>query len=93
MAIASINPATGEILKTFDALRDQDLEDKLERAVETFHEYRRTSFAERAEMMIQAAVLLERGKTQLAETMTTEMGKPIKAGVAEAEKCAWVCRF
>jgi len=93
MAIASINPATGETLKTFDALTEQQLEDKLQRAAEAFLNHRRTSFAERAPMMLRAAEILENEKKEFARVMTLEMGKPINAAVQEAEKCAWVCRY
>jgi succinate-semialdehyde dehydrogenase/glutarate-semialdehyde dehydrogenase len=93
MPIASINPATGETLKTFESLNDQQLEEKLARAAGTFPDHRRTSFAERAQMMIRAAEILEHEKRQFARVMTLEMGKPIKAAVSEAEKCALVCRY
>ena len=93
MPITSINPATGETIKSFEALSDSELDEKLERSAETFREYRRSSFAERAAKMIEAAAILERGKKHFGETMTVEMGKPIKAAIAEAEKCAWVCRY
>ena len=93
MAIASINPATGETLKTFSALSPEQIEEKLQRAAETFRTYRRTSFADRARMMQRAAEILETEKLDFAKLMTREMGKPIKAAVSEAEKCAWVCRY
>jgi succinate-semialdehyde dehydrogenase / glutarate-semialdehyde dehydrogenase len=93
MPISSINPATGEILKTFDALDERQLEEKLNRAADTFRDYRRTPFAERAARMQQAADILESEKKSLARLMTLEMGKPINAAVQEAEKCAWVCRY
>ncbi|HSB08919.1 MAG TPA: NAD-dependent succinate-semialdehyde dehydrogenase [Blastocatellia bacterium] len=93
MPIASINPATGETIKTYEELSDSRIENKLESAAETFREYRTTTFDERAEKMMRAAAILERYKKQFAETMTTEMGKPIKAAIAEAEKCALVCRY
>ena len=93
MPISSINPATGEVLKTFDSLNEQQLEDRLARGAETFREHRRTSFADRAERMMRAAEILEAEKKSFARTMTLEMGKPIKAAVQEAEKCAWVCRY
>ena len=93
MPIASINPATGETLKTFDALTGQQLEEKLQRAAETFPTYRRASFAERSRMMLRAAEILESEKKDFARMMTTEMGKPINAAVQEAEKCALVCRY
>jgi succinate-semialdehyde dehydrogenase/glutarate-semialdehyde dehydrogenase len=93
MPISSINPATGEILQTFDPLSDRQVDEKLGRAVATFREYRRTPFAERAAKMIQAAELLETEKQSLARLMTLEMGKPITSAVQEVEKCAWVCRY
>jgi succinate-semialdehyde dehydrogenase/glutarate-semialdehyde dehydrogenase len=93
MPIASINPATGEAIKSFDALDEAGIEDKLQRAAETFRVYRRTSLPERASMMTRAAEILEAEKNDLARLMALEMGKPIKGGVGEAEKCAWVCRY
>jgi len=93
MPISSINPATGEVLQTFDALNEQQLEEKIARGAERFREHRRTSFADRAEKMMRAAEILETEKQALARTMTLEMGKPINAAVQEAEKCAWVCRY
>ena len=93
MAIASINPATGETLKTFSALSPQQIEEKLQLAAETFRTYRRTSFAHRSRMMQRAAEIIENEKLAFGKIMTSEMGKPIKAAVSEAEKCAWVCRY
>jgi succinate-semialdehyde dehydrogenase/glutarate-semialdehyde dehydrogenase len=93
MGIASINPTTGETLKTFEALSAEQIEEKLQLAADTFRTYCRTSLEERARMMTRAADILESDKNALAKIMTTEMGKPIKAAVSEAEKCAWVCRY
>ena len=93
MAIASINPATGETLKTFSTLSPQQIEQKLQLAAETFRTYRNTSFTDRARMMQRTADILETEKAELGRLMTLEMGKPISAAVAEAEKCAWVCRY
>jgi succinate-semialdehyde dehydrogenase / glutarate-semialdehyde dehydrogenase len=93
MAIASINPATGETLKTFEPLNKSQLDEKLQRASDTFQAYRSTSFEDRSRMMSRAAEILESEKLALGKIMTTEMGKPIKAAIGEAEKCAWVCRY
>jgi succinate-semialdehyde dehydrogenase / glutarate-semialdehyde dehydrogenase len=93
MPIATINPATGETLQTFEALTQAQLEEKLERASNTFRTYRRASFADRAVLMLRAAELLESDKNRLARLMTMEMGKPIKGAAQEIEKCALVCRY
>jgi succinate-semialdehyde dehydrogenase/glutarate-semialdehyde dehydrogenase len=93
MPIASVNPATGETFKTFEALTQAQIEEKLQRARDTFGVYRRTTFDARESMMLRAAEILESEKDDLARLMTTEMGKPIKGAVGEAEKCAWVCRY
>ncbi len=93
MAIASINPATGETLREFSALTAQQIEQKLQLAADTFRTYRRTSFADRSRMMTRAAEILESEKLAFGKTMTTEMGKPLTAAIGEAEKCAWVCRY
>ena len=93
MPISSINPATGESLQTFDSLTGLQTDEKLNHAIAAFHDYRRTSFAERALMMQRAAELLEDEKQSFARLMTLEMGKPITGAVQEAEKCAWVCRY
>jgi len=93
MPISSINPATGEVLKTFEALNERELEEKLSRAAAVFREHRRTTFHDRAAMMNRAAEILESEKKSFARTMSLEMGKPINAAIQEAEKCAWVCRY
>ena len=93
MAIASINPTTGETLKTFDGIVRAADRRKLQLAANTFRTYRHTPFAERARMMTRAAEILESEKHEFGKLMTTEMGKPLKAAISEAEKCAWVCRY
>jgi succinate-semialdehyde dehydrogenase / glutarate-semialdehyde dehydrogenase len=93
MAIATINPATGETLQTFQALSESEIEQKLELAVFTFRAERETPFAERARRMLKAADILERDKEKFAHLMTLEMGKPYKAAVAEAVKCTTGCRY
>ena len=93
MAIATINPATGELVKSFEALTDIQIEEKVQKAVDAFAKYRHTAFAERARMMEKAAAILETEKEKFAKIMTTEMGKTFRSAVDEAGKCAWVCRF
>jgi succinate-semialdehyde dehydrogenase / glutarate-semialdehyde dehydrogenase len=93
MSISSRNPATGELLAEFDAISGEELAARLDRADAAFRAFRRTSLEERARWLHAAADILEREKQSLARTMTLEMGKPIAAAVAEAEKCAAGCRF
>lgn len=93
MAIATINPATGETLKTFTPLTDAEIETKLALAQSTFEQYRYTTFEQRSQWLNRAADILEKDKLKFAQIMTTEMGKPLQSAIAEAEKCAKVCRF
>jgi succinate-semialdehyde dehydrogenase / glutarate-semialdehyde dehydrogenase len=93
MGIASINPATGEVVKTFQALSEAEIEKKLQMAVSVFKAGRKTPFATRAQRMAKAAEILERDKDTFGHMMTLEMGKPYKAAVAEAAKCASACRY
>src|SRR2546423_4407868 len=93
MAIATVNPATGQILKSFEALTDAQIEAKLQRATDTFVSYRKMPFAERARRMLKAAEILEKEKEAFARIMTTEMGKTLRSAVDEAVKCASACRY
>jgi succinate-semialdehyde dehydrogenase / glutarate-semialdehyde dehydrogenase len=93
MAIATVNPATGETLKTFEPLTAAELDDRLARAEAAFRSYRRTGFAERARWMRAAADVLDDDTAQLAELMVTEMGKTLAAAKAEIGKCAKGCRY
>ena len=93
MAIATINPATGEEIKTFEALTDEEIEAKLALAAVTFRQYRETSFEERSAMLRRAAEILESEAEELGRLMTSEMGKTLAAATAEAKKCARGCRY
>src|SRR5258707_10749329 len=93
MGIATINPATGEVLRVFEALSDAQVDDKIARAAATFSEYRHTSFVDRRRMMTRAAEILDNEKEKFGHLMTLEMGKPLRSGVDEAAKCAAGCRY
>lgn len=93
MAIASINPATGEKLKDFAAFNDKEIEKRLARAEQAFAHHRREPFAKRAQLMVAVASLLEQEKEQLARVITLEMGKLLRGAMDEVEKCARGCRF
>jgi succinate-semialdehyde dehydrogenase / glutarate-semialdehyde dehydrogenase len=93
MAIATTDPRTGEVLKTFDELTDQQLEERLARAAAASASYRLTSFEERAGWLRAAADILDKRVDEVAAMMTLEMGKTKKSAAAEIVKCAAVLRF
>ncbi|MFB8353109.1 NADP-dependent succinic semialdehyde dehydrogenase [Streptomyces niveus] len=93
MPIATVDPATGETLKTFDALGSDEIERRLAVAAAAFEQHRTTDFGHRATLLNRAADLLEEDRDDIARTMTTEMGKPIAAARAEAAKCAKSMRW
>ncbi|MYQ79639.1 MULTISPECIES: NADP-dependent succinic semialdehyde dehydrogenase [unclassified Streptomyces] len=93
MPIATVNPANGETLRTFDALNDDEIEKRIAAADAAFRDYRTTTFAERARLLNRAADLLDEDQQDIARTMTLEMGKPVTAARAEAAKCAKAMRW
>lgn len=93
MAIATINPATGETLATFTPLTEAEIAQKLTLAETTYLQYRNTTFEQRSQWLNQAAAILEQDQEQFARIMTQEMGKTYQSAIAEVQKCALVCRF
>lgn len=93
MALRSINPATEEVIQEFDELSLEVVEQKLALAQSAFESWRETSFEERAELMHKAAQILRNNKSELALTMTREVGKTLSASEAEIEKCALTCDY
>jgi succinate-semialdehyde dehydrogenase/glutarate-semialdehyde dehydrogenase len=93
MPIATVNPANGETLKTYEAMGEEELERRLQLAEATFRTYRTTTFEERSRLMNRAADLLDEDRQDIARVMTTEMGKPVVQARAEAAKCAKAMRW
>src|SRR5689334_20832339 len=93
MAIRTLNPATGELIREFKPHTNAEVDAKLQRAKETFREWRRVPFTERAKLMLRACDVLEQNKEEYGRTMVLEMGKPLVAAVQEAEKSAKGCKF
>jgi succinate-semialdehyde dehydrogenase/glutarate-semialdehyde dehydrogenase len=93
MAIATINPATGQLIKSFEPLSNTQIEAKLKLAAAAFPKFRKLTFADRAVMMNKASAILETDKEDLGRLMTLEMGKTFRSAVDEAVKCAWACRY
>jgi succinate-semialdehyde dehydrogenase/glutarate-semialdehyde dehydrogenase len=92
MTIDSINPATGDKLKAHEEMTAETVKARIDAAGEAFAAWRRTTMSERAGCLLEAARLLEEEKERLAFLMADEMGKPVRDGRAELEKCAFVCR-
>ena len=93
MPIATVNPATGETLRTFDAHTESEVDTRLDLAVAAYRQWRTTPVAERAAVVARAGAILERDKHRFGKLMTLEMGKTLKAAVEEAAKCALACRY
>lgn len=93
MPIATVNPANGETLKTYEAMGEEEVERRLQLGEATFRTYRTTSFAERARLLNRAADLLEEDERDAGRMLTTEMGKPVKQARAEVLKCAKAMRW
>jgi len=93
VAIETINPATGERVQSFPAFTDQEVEDRIAAAHRASASWRATPLTERTSILRRAADLLEERKLEYGRLMTTEMGKPIKAAIEEAAKCAVGCRY
>ena len=93
MSIQSINPATEEVIETFEVYTPAQVNQALEQAHTAFFDWRETTFAERATILHRVASYLREHKVELARLATLEMGKPIIESEAEVEKCAWNCDF
>jgi succinate-semialdehyde dehydrogenase/glutarate-semialdehyde dehydrogenase len=93
MHLVSVNPATEEEVARYDPLDDSALDARIARSAAAFGRHRNRAIDERAERLAAAGDRLEAHARTYAETMTREMGKPVDQAVAEAEKCAWVCRY
>lgn len=93
MAMEVINPATGELVKTYDTLTKEELGQAIRASHEAFLSWRNVSFAERAQLMRKAAKTLREDADKYAKLMAVEMGKPVRDGRVEANKCAWVCDY
>jgi succinate-semialdehyde dehydrogenase/glutarate-semialdehyde dehydrogenase len=91
--IASVNPATGQIVRAFTPLSEGELDERIQRAADTYRRYRRTPVPERTRLLLRAAEILEGDKERFGRLMVLEMGKTLKAAVEEAVKCAWGCRY
>jgi succinate-semialdehyde dehydrogenase/glutarate-semialdehyde dehydrogenase len=93
MAIATVNPATGETIREFDELTDAQVQEKLQRAADAFREFRTTTYTERARLLNRAADILDAEADELGRIAALEVGKTLASAIAEVGKCAKGCRW
>ncbi len=93
MAIQTMNPATNEVVKTFEPHTAEEVKQKIEAVDKGFQKWRQTTFAERAKPMQKCANILENDAEKYGRIISLEMGKPLKDGIAEVKKCALACRY
>lgn len=91
MIIQTVNPATEQIIQSYHCLDDREIDKKLEESHKAYLDWKKTPFSKRKALMLKLAELLKSKTEELAHIMATEMGKPITAGIAEINKCAWLC--
>ena len=89
----AVNPTTEEVLETVPTATDAEVEAAVETVAGAFQDWCERPLATRADALRKAADALEARASELARIMAEEMGKPLAQGVAEANKCAWACRF
>ncbi len=93
MSITTVNPATGEPIKTYEFLSDNEVSQVIDDVHTTFLKWRNESFATRKKLMLNAAKVLRKNNEEYAKVITEEMGKSITSARGEVEKCAWVCEY
>jgi succinate-semialdehyde dehydrogenase / glutarate-semialdehyde dehydrogenase len=93
MTLRAINPTTGETVNTYEEMTPVEVGRVMEKAHDAFLAWKKTRFTERAALMQRAAQILRAKAKEYATLMAQEMGKPVRDGRAEAEKCAWVCDY
>lgn len=93
MTLESINPANGRLLKSYHEMSDNEIANIIQKSNDAWLEWKKTTFDQRSLLMKKSAEILRARSTEFAELMTAEMGKTLKEGKAEAEKCAWVCDY
>jgi succinate-semialdehyde dehydrogenase/glutarate-semialdehyde dehydrogenase len=93
MIIQTVNPATGELIQSYKAMSDDEVTRIIDLTHQTFLKWRELNFSHRAECMRKMADLLRQRKHDYAKLIAQEMGKPLKQGVAEIEKCALTCDY
>lgn len=89
----TLNPASEELIQSYPELTWQETEERAQKAIQTFYQWKKVPLSERAPRMLHLAELLRKKKTDFASLITQEMGKPVVQAESEVEKCAWACEF
>lgn len=92
MNLTTINPATEEILQTYEHMTKEQIQQKVKAAKTTFSEWKK-DYEKRKALIYDLVTYLRKNKTQMAETATKEMGKVFKEAISEVEKCAWAMEY
>lgn len=93
MTLTAINPTNGDTIKTYKQTQPEEAIKCVEASHQAFAVWKEMTFSQRAELMKRASQVLTENKEAYAKIMAIEMGKPIRQGRAEVEKCAWVCEY
>lgn len=93
MIFSTINPSNNNTIKDYEEFSPETIQNILEKANSIYKDWKNTNFSYRSLLMKKAAAILRSRKEEFGKLMTTEMGKPLAQGIAEAEKCAWVCDY
>ena len=91
--LKSVNPATGELIRDYDAMSEEEIQEVIAASQEAFLDWREVPYESKQELMLKAACVLREGSEEFATLLTQEMGKTIGSARSEVEKCAWVCEF
>jgi succinate-semialdehyde dehydrogenase/glutarate-semialdehyde dehydrogenase len=87
------NPSNGNLIKTYEEMSETQINTIIDQVYNAFQSWRNTDFKTRSKLMHKAAEVLQSNSREYAELMMIEMGKPLKSGINEVEKCAWGCNF
>ncbi|WP_224490471.1 NAD-dependent succinate-semialdehyde dehydrogenase [Robertkochia flava] len=91
--IKTINPYNGKILGKYRELKEEEILEKLIKGEACYKSWKKVTIKERAQFFLRLKTHLQTNKKELAELMGREMGKPVTQGIAEIEKCAWLCEY
>ena len=93
MHLESINPKNNHIINSWDILNDDEVSLRLEKANNAYLDWKKTQLSFRISCLDDISKLLKERSKEYGTLMADEMGKPLSQGIAEIEKCAWLCDY